>query len=159
RRGPPRRLRGHPGDAQSPLRGERQRSGDLHRRGPGAGGGGRRGLLPPGPKGGADGAEFGVAGGMSLGRGEARPDSTSVAGAYLAKPNLRVRFPGEESIRGRDLVTVDLEVSCFDVNEGIFSLIVRGESWQHLALVNFVAAPGELLFAIPGSRGCRSHET
>src|SRR3954462_5047238 len=89
---------------------------------------------------------------------EARPEPTSVAGAYLPKPNLRVRFPGEESIRGRDLVTVDLVVSCFDVDEGIFSLIVSGEAWQHLALVDLVAAPGELLFAIPGSRGCRSHE-
>src|SRR3954447_9540819 len=89
---------------------------------------------------------------------EARPEPTSVAGAYLPKPNLSVRFSGEESIRGRDLVTIDLVISCFDVDKGIFSLIVRGEAWQHLALVDLVAASGELLFAISGSRGCRGHE-
>src|SRR5436309_4249213 len=88
---------------------------------------------------------------------EARPEPTSVAGAYLPKPNLRVRFPGEESIRGRDLVPIDLVVSGFDVDEGIFPLIFRAEAWQHLALIDLVAAPGELLFAIPRSKGCRSH--
>jgi hypothetical protein len=57
-------------------------------------------------------------------------------------------MPGEEPIRGRYLVPVDLVIGGLDVDERIPPFIRGTEEWKHLALVNLVAAPGDLLSTV-----------
>jgi len=52
---------------------------------------------------------------------------------------------GEEPIRGRYLVLVNLVIGGLDVDERILPFIRGTEKWEHRALVNLVAAPGDLL--------------
>jgi hypothetical protein len=52
-----------------------------------------------------------------------RGKTAGKAGTDLSHPNLCVRVPGEEPIRGRDLVPVDLVIGGLDVDERILSFI------------------------------------
>jgi hypothetical protein len=57
-------------------------------------------------------------------------------------------MPGEKTIRGRDLISVDLVIGGFDVDERIFSLVRGIEVWKHVSLIDLVATPGDLLETI-----------
>ncbi len=85
----------HPRPARPALRGERERSGDLRRGGPGADGGGGRGRVPAGAAGGADGAGVWRCGGR--GRGERYEADLGGLGALaLSKPRPRLPLPHVE---------------------------------------------------------------
>jgi hypothetical protein len=71
-----------------------------------------------------------------------------MGGADLSHPNLRVRMPGEETIRGRDLIPVDLVVGGLDIDERILPFILGLEARKHFAFINLVAAPGDLLSTV-----------
>jgi hypothetical protein len=79
-------------------------------------------------------------------------EPSGVAGANAPKPDLSVWLPGEKTVRGCDLVSVDFIVTGLDVDEGVLAFILRAEAWQHVALIDLVTAPCELLFAIPRLR-------
>lgn len=57
-------------------------------------------------------------------------------------------MPGEEAIRGRNLISIDLVIGALDVDERIFSFIRRIEVRKHLALIDLVATPGDLLSTV-----------
>jgi hypothetical protein len=75
-------------------------------------------------------------------------EAAGITGAHLLHPNLGVRVPGEEPIRGSHLVPVYLVICGLDVDEGVLPFILGAEVWPHLALVELVAAPGHLLQAV-----------
>jgi hypothetical protein len=54
-------------------------------------------------------------------------------------------MPAEEPIRGRYFVPVDFVIGGLNVDERILPFIRGTEEWEHLALVNLVAAPGDFL--------------
>src|SRR6266567_4225619 len=80
-----------------------------------------------------------------------------MAGTHLSHPNLRVRMLSEEPIRGRYLVLVNLIIGGLDVDERILSLICGTEEWEHHALKDLVAAPGDLLSPVSTLPRCLSH--
>jgi hypothetical protein len=55
---------------------------------------------------------------------------------------------GEKPIRGHDLVLIDLIVGGFDVDERKLSLVRGSEARKHLALVDLISAPGNLLATV-----------
>jgi hypothetical protein len=54
-------------------------------------------------------------------------------------------MPREEPIRSCHLVLVDLVIGGLDVDERILPFIRGTEEREHLALINLVATPGDLL--------------
>src|SRR5215213_9972088 len=83
-----------------------------------------------------DGLDHGAA------RLEARAEAAGVAGADLADPDLSVRMPGEEPVRGCDLVPIDFIGSSRDVEEGELAFVFGPEVWQNLPFVDLIASPG-----------------
>lgn len=81
-----------------------------------------------------------------------RPEAVCVAGAGLREPHLRVGVAGQQAIRGGKLVRVHLEVARLDVNDDKLAQVVRPQAGTNGALVDLVATPGELLFAVARSR-------
>src|SRR3954471_4444515 len=72
---------------------------------------------------------------------------------------MSVGMPGEEPIRGRNLVSVDLVIGGLDIDQRIFSFVRGIEAWKHLALIDLVAPPGDLLSTVstqPRNLGLRA---
>jgi hypothetical protein len=57
-------------------------------------------------------------------------------------------MPGEETIRGRDLIPIDLVIAGLDVDERVLPFIPGTEEREHLALVDLVAATGDLFSTV-----------
>ncbi len=89
---------------------------------------------------------------------DAGAETAGVEGTDQAEPDLSVRAAGEQPVRGGDLVRIDFGSTRLDVNGNEFADILGGEPRLDLALVDLVAAPGELFLAVPGLRR-NSHET
>jgi hypothetical protein len=85
---------------------------------------------------------------LTLGGLEAWSKTAGIAGTDLSHPNLRVRMPGKEPIRGCHLVPVYFVIGGLDVDERILPFIPGTEDREHLALVDFVAALGDLFSTV-----------
>jgi hypothetical protein len=85
-------------------------------------------------------------------------EPAGVARADLYHPDLRVGVPGEEAVRGGELVAVQLVVAAPGVDEDKLPLVVRTELRTDPGLIDLVASTGDLLsFAVRS--GYRCHAT
>jgi hypothetical protein len=80
-----------------------------------------------------------------------RTEATRVAGANLPEPHLRVGAAGKQAVRGGNFVPVYLVSTGLYVDDDELAFVVRRESGADVALVDPVATPGELLFAVAGA--------
>jgi hypothetical protein len=59
---------------------------------------------------------------------------------------------GQQPVGGGNLVPVNFEISCLDIHESVLAFILWAEVWQHVPLIDCIAALGELFFAVPRLR-------
>jgi hypothetical protein len=78
-------------------------------------------------------------------------ETTRIARADPPEPHLRIGAPGEQAIRGGDLVSVHLVSTGLYVDDDELALVVRSEARDDFSFVDLVSTPGELFFAVARS--------
>jgi hypothetical protein len=75
-------------------------------------------------------------------------ETTRIARADPPEPHLRIGAPGEQAIRGGDLVSVHLVSAGLYIDDDELALVVRPEARDDISLVDLVSTPGELFFDV-----------
>jgi len=75
-------------------------------------------------------------------------EAAGLGRADQAEPDLGVWVTGEEPVRGGDLVRIDFESTSLNVDGNELTAIFLGEPRLDHTLIDLVAAPGKLFFAV-----------
>jgi hypothetical protein len=86
-----------------------------------------------------------------------RAESASIAKANPAQPELRAWIPGEKAVRGGQLVVINLVGPGLNVDDDELAVVFRPHMREDITIVDFVAAPRELLSGITGLSRYGSH--
>jgi hypothetical protein len=83
------------------------------------------------------------------------PEAACIVGADLPEPELGIRMTREQSIGSNELLSIELVITRFNIDDGELALVFGSDVRQDISVVDLISTPGELFFAI--SR-CRGHD-